>query len=97
MVFYRIGTNSNVIPHNTAVIIVANSSGPLSLTKLDSTDVTVTTGFLLQGSDTDVPVTDGKVDSKTPYVLGVAGEPATLGFFPFTGSTIPAGKAYYVE
>ena len=92
VVFYRIGPDSNVIPHNTAVIIVADSAGPLSLTKLDSTDVTVTTGFLLQGSDTDYTVQSG-----TAYVLGIAGEPGVLGFYPITGNTIPAGKAYYVE
>ena len=89
VVFYRIGTDSNVIPADTAVIIVADTEGPLTLTKLSSTDVTAKDGNLLQGSDTDVTVQSG-----TPYVLGVAGD--VLGFYPITGNTIPAGKAYYV-
>ena len=100
VVFYRIGTDSNVIPHDTAVIIVADASalseGKIALTKLPSTDVTAKTGNILKGSDTDVTLTEGKVEGKTPYVLGVAGDPAAPGFFPFTGSAIPAGKAYYV-
>lgn len=90
VVFYRIGTDSNVIPHNTAVIIVADSSGPISLTKLASTDVTARDGNILLGSDTVIAKPSGTV-----CVLGVAD--SVLGFYPFTGDTVPAGKAYYVE
>ena len=36
----------------------------------------------------------GKVDGKTPHVLSLVG--STIGFHPFTGTEIPAGKAYYV-
>ena len=90
VVFYRIGPNSNIIPHNTAVIIVADAEGPLTLTKISSTDVTAKDGNLLQGSDSDFAVQSG-----TAYVLGVAG--GVLGFYPITGNTIPAGKAYYIE
>lgn len=49
---------------------------------------------ILQGSDSPVTVTDGKVDGKTVYVLGV--ENGVLGLYKFTGSVIPAGKAYYL-
>ena len=49
---------------------------------------------ILQGSDSPVTVTDGKVDGKTVYVLGV--ENGVLGLYKFTGSEIPAGKAYYL-
>ena len=98
VVFYRIGTDSNVIPHDTAVIIMAEASalseGKVTLTKLPSTDVTAKTGNILKGSDTDVTLTEGKVEGKTPYVLGISG--GTLGFYEFEGSAIPAGKAYYV-
>ena len=98
VVFYRIGTDSNVIPHDTAVIIMAEASalseGKVALTKLPSTDVTAKTGNILKGSDTDVTLTEGKVEGKTPYVLGISG--GTLGFYEFEGSAIPAGKAYYV-
>ena len=92
VVFYRIGTNSNVIPKKTAVIIVADESavkdGKVTMMKLPSTDVTAKTGNILQGSDTDIAKPAGIV-----YVLGVVGD--KLGFYPFSGSTIPAGKAYY--
>ena len=88
VVFYRIGTDSNVIPKNTAVIIVADSAS-VTLTKLDSTDVSAKANNLLTGSDTDYTVPSG-----TAYVLGVVG--GTLGFYPITGNTVPAGKAYYV-
>ena len=90
VVFYRIGPNSNVIPADTAVIIVADSSGPISLTKLNSTTVTAKDDNILQGSDTDIAKPAGTV-----YVLSVVD--SKLGFYPFSGSTIPAGKAYYVE
>ena len=94
VVFYRIGSDSNVIPADTAVIIVAEASavseGKLALTNLPSTDVTARDGNILLGSDTDIAKPSGTV-----CVLGVA--KGVLGFYPFTGSTIPAGKAYYVE
>ena len=95
VVFYRIGTNSNVIPHDTAVIIVADeaalSEGKVTLTKIPAAGVNPGIN-ILTGSDTDVTELSGK-----EYVLGIAGSPATLGFYPFTGNTIPAGKAYYVD
>lgn len=50
---------------------------------------------ILLGSDSPVPVVDGKVDGKIPYVLGVAN--GVFGFHPFTGSEIPANKAYYLK
>ena len=92
VVFYRIGTDSNVIPHDTAVIIVAGeaalSEGRVTLTKITSAGVTPGIN-ILTGSDTDVTELTGK-----EYVLGIAG--GVIGFYPFTGDTIPAGKAYYV-
>ena len=91
VVFYRIGENSNVIPAGTAVVIVANAAS-VSLTKLDSEPgVTPHAGNILQGADTDIATPTGTV-----YVLGAVGEPAVLGFYKYTGTTIPAGKAYYV-
>ena len=51
---------------------------------------------ILTGADLATEVTAGKVDGKTPYVLGIAGEPAALGFYKFTGDHIPGGKAYYL-
>ena len=88
IVFYRIGTDSNIIPKHTAVIIVANTP-TVALTKLDSASVSVKDGNILQGSDTNTTEASG-----TAYVLGAVN--STLGFYPITGNTIPAGKAYYV-
>lgn len=94
VVFYRIGTDSNVIPKKTAVIIVADASavsdGKVTLTTLPSTTVTAKDNNILRGSDTDYSVPSG-----TAYVLGVSG--GILGFYPLDGSTIPAGKACYIE
>ena len=93
VVFYRIGTNSNVIPAGTAVIIIAESSavsnGTLTLQRLASTDVSVASN-LLTGSDTEIAKPSGTV-----YVMG-KDNGGLLGFYPLTGYTIPAGKAYYV-
>ena len=41
-------------------------------------------------------MTDGKVEGKTPFVLGVAGNPAVLGFYKYTAPMIPANKVYYL-
>ena len=92
VVFYRIGTNSNVIPHGTAVIIVADelalTEGKVTLTKITAAGVTPGIN-ILTGSDTDV------TKSGTVYVLGKDG--SALGFYPLDGNTVPAGRAYYVE
>ena len=88
VVFYRIGEDSRVIPAGTAVIIVADAA-EVTLTKLDSTEVTAHAGNILVGSDTEIAKPAGNV-----YVLGIV--ESTLGFYKYTGSVIPAGKAYYV-
>ncbi len=88
VVFYRIGEDSRVIPAGTAVIIVADVA-KVTLTKLDSTEVTAHAGNILVGSDTEIAKPAGNV-----YVLGIV--ESTLGFYKYTGSVIPAGKAYYV-
>ena len=93
-VFYRIGEDSNLVPHGTAVIIVADASaltgGKLTLTTVDASGITARPGNILKGSDTDIAKPDGNV-----YVLGVNGS-GVMDFVKFTGSIIPAGKAYYV-
>lgn len=94
VVFYRIGTDSDIIPNNTAVVIVAGSSavsdGKITMTRLVSTDVTARDGNILRGYDVDTAKPAGTV-----YVLG-KNDGGVLGFYPLTGGTIPAGKAYYV-
>ena len=93
VVFHQVGVDGNVIPRGTAVIVVADAAS-VTLTKLASTEVTAYDGNILRGSDTAVTVTAGKVDGKTPYVLNISGD--NLGFYKFTGATIPTGKAYYL-
>ena len=96
VVFYRIGENSNVIPAGTAVVIVANAAS-ITLTKTTDPGISIASAKnILTGADLATEVTAGKVDGKTPYVLGIAGEPAALGFYKFTGDHIPGGKAYYL-
>ena len=94
LVFYRIGENSDVIPHGTAVVIVAAPSaltdGKLVLTRLGSTDVTARDTNILTGSDTAVPTPAGAV-----YVLN-GNDSGGMDFFHYTGEVIPAGKAYFV-
>ena len=85
-----LGDNGVVIPKETAVVIISDKA---SLT-LTETNATVTVGDNdLEGSDEAVPVTDGMVGGKIPHVLSI-GSSAAIGFFKFTGASIPAGKAY---
>ena len=92
---YRLGTDGRTIPAGVAVIIISDKPS-ITLT-LDSSTSAVTdnapNGNILRGGP--ATLTDGKVDSKTPYVLGLVGEPAVLGFYRFDGDAIPANKAYY--
>ena len=57
----------------------------------------------LIGSDSAVAVTAGQVQVPgsnpatfgTPYVLGIVGD--VLRFYEFTGTSIPAHKAYFIQ
>lgn len=88
-VFHRIGDDSNVIPHGTAVVIVADAAS-ITLSALSSTDVTANPGNILRGTNTAIDKPAGNV-----YVLG-ANTSGEMIFKKFSGSSIPAGKAYYV-
>ena len=95
LAFYRIGPESNVIPKGTAVVIIADktSDEALSLIRLYSTttDIKVDAGKNdLKGSDVDMDNTSGN-----KYVLGIS--EGTLGFYKYSGSSIPAGKAYLLN
>ncbi len=98
LVFYRIGTESNVIPKGTPVVIVVDKTAAdnnsatkeISLTQLDATTVTADAGKNdLLGSDTPVDNTTGD-----KYVLGISG--GVLNFYKLNNTTVsvPAGKAY---
>ena len=89
---YILGTDGSVIPAGTAVIIKADSAA-ITLTKSDdASSISVNGGAnILVGADAPTP-TYSVVG--TPYVLGVSG--GTLGYYKYTGTGIPAGKAYYI-
>ena len=67
----------------------------IPFTLLLSNDVWAREGNILIGTDKEIAVTEGKIGDKTVYVLGVVD--GTLGFYPFTGDAIPAGKAYILQ
>ena len=85
---YRLGTDGSVIPANTAVIIISDSAS-VTLTKSDDSSTVAVHGGgnILRGSNYSI------TNPGTPYVLGVVG--GVLGYYQFTGSDIPAYKAYY--
>ena len=95
---YRVGTNGRIIPAGKAVVIIADGaaltganaeSGTLTLTRTDDTaDIHGTN--ILQGGPATVSGLSG-----TPYVLGVVN--SVWGFYEFTGTAIPANKAYYIQ
>ena len=86
---YRLGSNGRSISANTAVVIIADVE-TITLTKAESEEaVTVNGGEnILQGGDFSVANTGNQ------YVLGK--KEGVIGFFKFTGASIPANKAYYV-
>ena len=92
---YRLGDDGRTIPKNTAVIIIAVSGGVSLAYDLGTSEIDIHGGAnILQGSTS--PVTVSGLGG-TPYVMSVVGTPAVLGFYQFTGTTIPANKAYYVQ
>ena len=88
---YRLGTDGSVIPMNTAVIIISKSAD-ITLTRSSETSAIAVNGGanILKGSNYEI----AKPGSGTTYVLGIVG--GNLGFYEYTGSNIPANKAYYV-
>lgn len=98
-VFYCI---DDVIQAGTPVVILMDkSAGDTGDTKEVGLSVTSAAGKaphlynILTGTDTAVSVSEGKIDGKTVYVLGVKN--GKLGLYPFSGNEIPAGKAYYIK
>lgn len=90
---YRLGADGRTIPDNTAVVIIADRASIMLTVGANSTAITVNGGGnILQGSDSAVTVSGL---SGTPHVLGVVGD--VFGFHPYTGTEIPANKAYYIE
>lgn len=104
LMLVRIGNrDSRVIPAGTPVIIVADKAQedgnaptktiPVILSGYQA--VTPREGNILKGAKEDIAVTEGKIDNKAVYVLGIVN--GTLGIYPFKGDKIPAGKAYILK
>lgn len=90
---YRVGADGSVIPAGKAVVIIADTQNLTLSVKNAKADVTLHGGTnILLGSDSAVSVSG--ITSGTPYVLGIVG--GKIGFYKFTGESIPARKAYYV-
>lgn len=98
-VFYCI---DDVVQAGTPVVIMMDKArGDTGDAKDVGLNVTSAAGVaphlynVLQGTDVPLAVSDGKIGGKTVFVLGVVG--GKLGFYKFSGSVIPAGKAYILE
>jgi hypothetical protein len=93
---YRLGDDGHTIPAGTAVVIISDRAD-IALTRTNDVspvDIYGGTNTLL-GSDNPVTLTGGRLGGKEVYVMGVDND--HLGFYTYTGSAIPAGKAYYKE
>ena len=89
---YRVGDGS-IIPAGCAVVIIAEDSS-LTLTLTQDT-AAPEEGNILRGVGADTAKTSLITGSQKLYVLGLSG--STFGFFEYSGTTVPANKAYYVE
>lgn len=97
---YMVGTDGTVIPAGEAVVVMSDgdlTESSITLT-LSATNIDITvTGNFLQGKASSTPVSSLSVESgKSVYVLS-ADTDGNLGFFVFSGTEIPANRAYYVE
>ena len=98
---YRLGDDGRTIPAGEAVVIISDVADIELISTGDGSDIAVhgpENKNILHGCNSAVVLTNGKVTvdnaQKTPYVLGVSGD--TFGFHKYTGTAIPANKAYYV-
>ena len=95
---YMVGTDGTVIPAGEAVVVMSDGDQTESITLTlgaTTTDITVTGNFL-QGKASATLVSSLSIESgKSVYVLS-ADTDGNLGFYKFTGDTIPANKAYYI-
>ena len=90
---YRLGTDGRTIPAGVAVIIISDKPS-IALTPDNSTSTVIDHApgsNILQGSDSPVVVLS---PGGSLHVLSLDG--SAIGFHPYTGTEIPANKAYYV-
>jgi len=93
---FRLGDEGRTIPAGTAVVIISDRADIALSRTNDVSPVDIHGGTnVLMGSDTPVALTGGRLGGKEVYVMGVDND--HLGFYTYTGSAIPAGKAYYRE
>ena len=90
---YRIGDGS-IIPARCAVVIMSDSAS-IEITKTDA-DAPSVSGNILKGTPVAAEKASLVTDSQKVHVLG-QDSGNNVGFYEFTGTTIPANKAYYVE
>ena len=92
---YRLGDDGRTIPANTAVIIISDGKDIiLSLDSGSASDVIdhAPGGNILRGG----PLTVSSLPAgQSAYILGTLN--GALGFYAYTGTSIPANKAYYVQ
>ncbi len=90
---YLVGDGSE-IPAGTPVVIMSDAAA-ITLTKLDASTMTAESDNIFQGTAAETLRTSLITGSQKVYVLGKVGD--EFGFYEYTGDTIPANKAYYVE
>ena len=98
---YRLGDDGSSIPAGQAVVILSDQENITLTYDSGTTDITdhapnyanssPAGGNILRGSNSPVAVSGL---GGTPYVLGKVG--SAIGFYRYTGTEIPANKAYYV-
>ena len=88
---YRLGSDGRVIPAGVAVVILSDVAEFELNSSFDQSDITdhANGGNILRGFDSPTAV------SGTPCVLGIVN--GQLGFYKYTGGSIPAHKAYYLQ
>ena len=93
---YLVGTDGSVIPADCAVIIMSDTKD-IRLTKLNSTTVTKPGNNKLEGKASQTAVSSlGLNEGENVYVMNMS-DGGELGFYKFSGTTIPAKKAYFIS
>lgn len=92
---YRLGVDGRTIPKNTAVVIIADCADITLMRDGGNAPVVDHAPGSNQLRGSNYPIAVSSLFG-TPLVLSLSGTPATMGFRPYTGTSIPAGKAYYI-
>lgn len=93
---YLVGTDGSVIPSDCAVIIMSDTKD-IKLTKLNSTTVTKPSNNKLEGKAAQTAVSSlGLNEGENVYVMNMS-DNGELGFYKFSGASIPANKAYFIS